>query len=116
MSLYYIGEQSGREVASFLDLPLSTVKKRLHDSKPKLSLHDSKPKLRKRMSRMTKQYLKNNRPSRNAEFADRVLRVVAPNPTKDAPAIYSLFEAEDHPSRREWRAGRLSDSHADWRV
>ena len=28
VSLYYIGEQSGREVASFLDLPLSTVKKR----------------------------------------------------------------------------------------
>ena len=65
---------------------------------------------------MTKQYLKNNRPSRGAEFADRVLRVVAPKPTKDGPVIHSLFEAEDHPSRREWRAGRLSDSHADWRV
>ena len=40
----------------------------------------------------------------------------SPDRTADAPAIYSLFEAEDHPSRREWRAGRLSDSHAEWRV
>ena len=30
--------------------------------------------------------------------------------------MYRLFEAEDHPSRHEWRAGRLADSHVDWRV
>ena len=30
--------------------------------------------------------------------------------------MYRLFEAEDHPSRHEWRAGRLADSHVDWRA
>ena len=107
VSLYYIGEQSGPQVAAFLDLPLTTVKKRLHDAKPKL---------RKRMSVMAQQFLENHRPSRDAEFADRVLRLAAPDPFKDTPAICSLFEAEDHPARSDWRAGRLADSHADWRV
>ena len=107
VSLYYIGDRSGGQVAAFLDLPLTTVKKRLHDAKPKL---------KQRISRMTRQYLEDHRPSRDAAFADQVLRLVSPDPAKDAPAIYSLFEAEDHPSRLEWRAGRLSDSHADWQV
>lgn len=107
VSLYYIGEQSGPQVASFLDLPLTTVKKRLHDAKPKL---------KERMSGMAKQFLENRRPSRDAEFANRVLRLVSPDPSKDAWAIYELFEAEDHPARAQWRAGRLADSHVDWRV
>lgn len=107
VSLYYIGERSGRQVATFLDLPLTTVKKRLHDAKPAL---------RRKMRDMARQFLEDHRPSRDAGFADRVLRLAAPERDKDAPAIYSLFEAEDHPARDQWRAGRLADSHADWRV
>ena len=105
VSLYYIGQRSGRQVATFLDLPLTTVKKRLHDAKPKL---------RRSMSGMAKQFLESNRPSRDARFADRVLRLASPDPSEDAAAIYNLFEAEDHPARDQWRAGRLADSHADW--
>ena len=107
VSLYYIGQRSGRQVATFLDLPLTTVKKRLHDAKPKL---------RRSMSGMAKQFLETNRPSRDARFADRVLRLASPDPSEDAAAIYNLFEAEDHPARGQWRAGRLADSHADWNV
>ena len=107
VTLYYIGEQSGREVATFLDLPLTTVKKRLHDSKPRL---------RRSMATMAKQFLEDHRPSRDSDFSDRVLRLVAPDPSTDATAVYRLFEAEDHPSRHEWRAGRLADSHVDWRA
>ena len=107
VSLYYIGERSGRQVATFLDLPLTTVKKRLHDAKPAL---------RRKMRDMARQFLEDHRPSRDADFADRVLRLVPPEPDSDAPAIYNLFEAEDHPARHQWRAGRLADSHADWRV
>lgn len=107
VTLYYVGEQSGRQVATFLDLPLTTVKKRLHDAKPKL---------RRSMARMTKEFLEEHRPSRDSDFSERVLRLVAPDPSKDADAVYGLFEAEDHPSRDEWRAGRLADSHVDWRV
>ena len=107
VTLYYIGEQSGREVATFLDLPLTTVKKRLHDSKPRL---------RRSMATMAKQFLEDHRPSRDSGFSERVLRLVAPDPSTDATAVYRLFEAEDHPSRHEWRAGRLADSHVDWRA
>lgn len=107
VTLYYIGDQSAREVATFLEVPLTTVKKRLHDAKPKL---------RRSMERMTKEFLENRKPSRDSDFSERVLRLVAPDPSKDAAAVYRLFEAEDHPSRHEWRAGRLADSHVDWRV
>ena len=63
---------------------------------------------------MTKDYMNERRPSRDAAFSDHVLRLAAPDENTDAPTIYSLFEAEDHPSRHEWRGGRLSHSHADW--
>ena len=73
VSLYYIGQRSGGQVATFLDLPLTTVKKRLHDAKPKL---------RRSMSGMAKHFLESNRPSRDARFADRVLRLASPDPPK----------------------------------
>lgn len=107
VTLYYMSDMSGPEVAAFLGLPLTTIKKRLHDARSAL---------KRRMAKMTEDYLHENRPSRDDAFSQRVLRLAAPDRTADAPAIYSMFEAEDHPSRREWRAGRLSDSHADWRV
>ncbi|MDE0661118.1 MAG: RNA polymerase sigma factor [Gammaproteobacteria bacterium] len=107
ITLYYMSDMSGPEVAAFLGLPLTTIKKRLHDGRSALE---------RRMTKMAKDFLYENRPSRDDTFSKRVLRLAAPDRTADAPAIYSLFEAEDHPSRSEWRAGRLSDSHADWRV
>ena len=107
VTLYYMSDMSGPEVAAFLGLPLTTIKKRLHDAKSAL---------KRRMAKMTEDFMHENRPSRNDAFSERILRLAAPDRTADAPAIYSLFEAEDHPSRREWRAGRLSDSHADWQV
>lgn len=107
VTLYYMSDMSGPEVAAFLGLPLTTIKKRLHDAKSAL---------KRRMAKMTEDFLHEKRPSRDDVFSERVLRLAAPDRTADAPAIYSLFEAEDHPSRREWRAGRLADSHADWQV
>ena len=107
VTLYYMGDMSGPDVAAFLGLPLTTIKKRLHDARSTL---------KRRMATMTGDFLHENRPSRDDSFSKRVLRLAAPDRIADAPAIYSLFEAEDHPSRREWRTGRLSDSHADWHV
>ena len=111
VTLYYMSDMSGPEVAAFLGLPLTTIKKRLHDAKSAL-----KRALKRRMAKMTEDFMNENRPSRDDAFSERVLRLAAPDPDADALAIYSLFEAQDHPSRREWRAGRLSDSHADWQV
>jgi RNA polymerase sigma factor (sigma-70 family) len=36
VSLHYFAEASANEIASFLDLPLSTIKKRLHDARKRL--------------------------------------------------------------------------------
>ncbi|MCY3859379.1 MAG: RNA polymerase sigma factor [Gammaproteobacteria bacterium] len=105
VTLYYIGEQSSRQVAEFLNLPITTVKKRLHDAKPKL---------RRSTANLAKRFLNERKPSQSKEFSDNVLRFTALDREKDAPSVYTLFEAEDHPSRNEWRAGRLSDSHVDW--
>ena len=105
VTLYYMGEQSSRQVAEFLNLPITTVKKRLHDAKPKL---------RRSTATLAKRFMKDHKPSQTQEFSDSVLRFTAPDRERDAPAVYSLFEAEDHPSSHEWRAGRLSDSHVDW--
>ncbi len=105
VTLYYIGDRSSRQVAEFLNLPITTVKKRLHDAKPKL---------RRSTANLAKRYLNDHKPSQTQEFSDSVLRFTAPDQEKDAPTVYSLFEAEDHPSSHEWRAGRLSDSHVDW--
>ncbi|MDE0176983.1 MAG: RNA polymerase sigma factor, partial [Gammaproteobacteria bacterium] len=107
VTLYYMSDMSGPDVAAFLGLPLTTIKKRLHDARSAL---------KRRNAKMTEHFLHENRPSRDDAFSRRVLRLAAPDRTADAPAIYSLFEAEDHPSRQEWRAGRLADSHADWQV
>ena len=105
VTLYYIGDQSSRQVAEFLNLPITTVKKRLHDAKPKL---------RRSTATLAKRFLKDHKPSQTQEFSDAVLRLTAPDQERDAATVYSLFEAEDHPSSHEWRAGRLSESHVDW--
>jgi RNA polymerase sigma factor (sigma-70 family) len=65
-SLFYLGECTANEIADFLELPLTTVKKRLHTARHKL---------RERMTDMdeiVRDTLKDMRPSRNAQFADTV--------------------------------------------
>jgi RNA polymerase sigma factor (sigma-70 family) len=66
-ALYYLGDYSTAEIAAFLEVPLTTVKKRLHDARHRL---------RERMLDMArdtlKDTLKEKRPSRNDEFAATV--------------------------------------------
>lgn len=105
VTLFYISEYSQREIAAFLDIPLTTVKKRLFDAKKQL---------KQRMNTMTEDFLHENRPSRNDDFVANVMDVIAPRHTQHSEAVYSLFETEDRPDRFQWRAGRLAHSHADW--
>jgi hypothetical protein len=65
-SLFYLGDCTANEIAGFLELPLTTVKKRLHTARHKL---------RERMTDMdeiVRDTLKDKRPSRNDQFADTV--------------------------------------------
>jgi RNA polymerase sigma factor (sigma-70 family) len=58
--LFYIGEYSQREISAFLDVPVSTVKSRLHSARKRL---------RERMLNMVEEELYSNRPSRDESFA-----------------------------------------------
>lgn len=62
-TLYYINDYSQNEIAAFLELPVSTIKKRLFCARRKL---------RERMLDMVKDTLQEKRPSRDAGFANTV--------------------------------------------
>ena len=64
-ALYYIGDYAQKEIANFLEVPVSTVKKRLFDARKKL---------RQGMEDMVREALQEKRPSRNERFAETVTR------------------------------------------
>ena len=63
LTLYHLDGYSQKEVAAFLELPVSTVKKRIYDARRTLQ---------ERMVNMVKNTLDETKPSRNAGFARRV--------------------------------------------
>jgi RNA polymerase sigma factor (sigma-70 family) len=64
IALYYIEGYSQKEIAAYLETPVSTVKKRLFDARQQL---------KEKMIQMVQEQLQANRPSQNDEFARRVL-------------------------------------------
>ena len=63
VNLFYINEYSQKEIAAFLELPVSTVNFRLHSARSQL---------KKELIKMTEENLQNQRPSKDREFADAV--------------------------------------------
>lgn len=63
--LFYVGEQSLKEISKTLGVPASTVKGRLHAARTRL---------KRRMLVMSEESLKEERPSTNAEFREKVKR------------------------------------------
>jgi len=61
--LFYFGRHSHAEIAAFLDMPVTAVKKRLFTARRRL---------KKEMTAIMQENLDGQRPSRNSEFADRV--------------------------------------------
>jgi uncharacterized protein len=61
--LFYIGDYGQNEIAAFLELPLTTVKKRLFSARQRL---------RERMLDMVRETLQEKRPSRNGQFTETV--------------------------------------------
>jgi RNA polymerase sigma factor (sigma-70 family) len=62
-ALFYIGDYAQNEIAAFLEVPVTTVKKRLFSARQKL---------REGMVDMVRDTLQEKRPSRNEQFADTV--------------------------------------------
>ncbi|MFZ1756334.1 MAG: sigma-70 family RNA polymerase sigma factor [Caldilineaceae bacterium] len=67
-ALFYLDGYSQQEIADFLELPVSTIKKRLYDARNGL---------KRRIDPMTRQEMQAQRPSQTDEFADRVAFFVA---------------------------------------
>ncbi len=63
IALYYIEGYSQKEIAAYLETPVSTVKKRLFDARQQL---------KERMIQMVQVQMQTNRPSQNDDFAHKV--------------------------------------------
>jgi RNA polymerase sigma factor (sigma-70 family) len=63
VTLFYIGEQSHREISEFLDISVPAVKSRLHSARKKL---------KRSLFNMVKDEIKEQRPSRNDDFSEKV--------------------------------------------
>jgi F-type H+-transporting ATPase subunit beta len=68
ISLYYVADRPQSEIAEFLEVPLSTIKKRLHDARTHL---------KERMMNQLGDHLREFRPSQDERFARRVQFLVA---------------------------------------
>ncbi len=83
VTLFYISSYSHAEIAAFLEVPESTVKKRLHDARRRL---------KKGMIAMVKERLNEQAPSRGEGFARKVLAGILPEPG-DSTVIGTFYPA-----------------------
>ena len=107
IALFYMADHSHKEIAAFLDVPVSAIKKRLHDARKWL---------KERILDMVQEDLRENRPSRDDRFVGQVLDLIAPDEAQHSEAIYRLFERPHQPHTLQWRQGRMAHSHLDWQA
>jgi len=98
VTLFHIEEYSQKEVADFLELPVSTVKKRLFDARKRL---------KERMFTMVQETLRETRPSQDETFARKVRFFVALQ-IGDLPALADLLREDPDliHARTEWGVTR----------
>lgn len=83
--LYYISGYSQNEVAEFLDVPATTIKKRLYSARNRL---------REMLVDLVEDSLRELRPSRDELFAGRVLELLKSARAGDAPKVKYLLEQD----------------------
>jgi len=76
--LYYFSGYKMEEIAEFLDVPVTTVKKRLHDARRKLQ---------EWMVNAMSDDLRKNSPSRDPKFAEKLKRMLQPADLKKAEPL-----------------------------
>src|SRR5688572_13359867 len=85
MTLFYIGGYSMEEVATFLEVPVSTIKGRLHSARERL---------RTMLVDTVAEDLRARRPSRNEAFATAVVDLVKAARAGDAERVKALLQAD----------------------
>src|SRR5712692_10168987 len=83
--LYYISGYSQSEVAEFLDVPVTTIKKRLHSARNGL---------REMLIDLVEDSLRERRPSRDELFATRVIEILKAARSGDAAKLKHLLEQD----------------------
>jgi len=84
-ALYYISGYSQKEVADFLNVPVTTIKKRLHSARIRL---------REMLIDMVEDSLRELRPSRDEMFATRVIEILKAAHSGDAVKVKHLLEQD----------------------
>ncbi|MEM1444661.1 MAG: sigma-70 family RNA polymerase sigma factor [Planctomycetota bacterium] len=109
--LYYFGRRNQREIAAFLEVPVGTVKRRLHEGR-KL--------LKGRLMHMAADALQTKRPSRDRRFEEAILQIITPHEQTHGDAFYNFMDSGDDQwhsvSPNEYALGRIHDSHYDWKT
>ena len=85
MTLFYIGGYSMEEVATFLEVPVSTVKGRLHSARERL---------RTMLVDTVADDLRSRRPSRNESFATTVVDLLTAARNGDIERVKTLLKAD----------------------
>ena len=109
-----MGGYSQEEISGFLEVPVTTVKKRLQTARQRL---------KERMLVMVQDDFQQQAPSRNTQFADEIAAALrefhAPNPDHDSSLmpwvkLYRALDAaaEAKRARRECGTGRLQRAPA----
>ena len=111
LTLFYISQHSYKEVSVFLELPVTTVKSRLHTARQRL---------KERMLSMIQDNLSQQRPSKDENFAQNVANLLQASATGDLATAKSLLakdstllEARLPVKDRLW-VGEISSLH--WAV
>lgn len=103
VALHYLAGLTQTEVANWLELPLTTVKKRLHTARGRL---------RDEMERMMEETFESMRPSRNSSFSDTIRLFLAIR-EGDVECVRTLLERSPELAESEERwDGELSRAHA----
>ena len=87
MTLFYIGGYSMEEVATFLEVPVSTIKGRLHSARERL---------RTMLVDTVADDLRARRPSRNEAFATAVVDLLKAARAGDVDRVKALLKADPH--------------------
>lgn len=82
VALFYIGQHSHKEIAAFLELPLSTVKSRLYSARQRL---------KERILTMIQDTLPTNRPSRDNQFTEQAKRLFQATTSGNVDAVRHLL-------------------------
>ena len=86
ITLFYLGDRSQKEISGFLEIPISTIKNRLHSARNRL-----KPEL----MNMVENYLENQRPSQDATFTNQVNQTLDAACNGDKETIQTLIQQDN---------------------